>query len=477
MAWQIKFGTDGWRGVIGEDFNFNNVLRVAEGLNGYLKQGLHKSRAKVIIGYDARFLAAEVAQMVGCWLFEKGHHVELSTTATASPAVSLAVRDRGADTGVMITASHNPPIYNGVKFKGSYGGSYLESMVTDLAKYVPGESPALRFNTSAYHWMQHISPQLTRVDLNQHHQAALLKFVDGLSLQGLKFVVDPMHGAGVNTLAGVLRQLGAEVIEIHGQMHPYFGGHHPEPLPQTTQELKAAVLAHKAAAGFALDGDADRIGGCDNQGEFLDSHRIFSLLLQHLVENRRWQGGVVKTVSTTDLIDKLCQQYQLPLTIVPVGFKNICKWMVEDKALLMGGEESGGIGICRYLPERDGALCALLLAELLANSRGKTLSVLIAELMQAQGAHYFQRLDYTTPPGQALPLLQRLQQSPPMQVDGHEVVEKIEIDGLKLRLSQGWVMWRGSGTEPLLRIYAESRTPAQAKALIAAAKAIVESLL
>lgn len=466
MGDTIKFGTDGWRGVIGEDFNFHNVARVAEGLSGFLKRHLKKPTGSVIIGYDCRFLSDEAAGIAACWLHEQGHKVVLATRPIPTPALSYAVKQHGADAGLMITASHNPALYNGIKFKGSYGGSFTETLISQVPPHVPEMSPLT--GKSPYAWLKQTLPSIRREDLGQLYLDKLLSFVKIESLHGYSFVVDPMHGAGAGYLRLALEKLGATVHEIRGERNPLFGGVHPEPLDGTTQELRHTVVERQAHAGFILDGDADRIGARDENGDFVDSHRIFSMLLQHLVENRGEKGKVMKTVSTTDLIDALCKRYGLPLAVTPVGFKHICDIMLRPEPTLMGGEESGGIGFSSYLPERDGALCALLLAEMIAMKRGKGLAQFVDALMREHGPHCFRRLDLPTPPGKSVSTVDALRAKPPTDVQGRKVIAVDAQDGLKLRFDGGWLMWRGSGTEPLMRLYAEARTGAEAESLIAA---------
>jgi phosphomannomutase len=439
---------------------------VVAGLHGYFSKELKKSKARIIVGYDCRFLSEESAALAACWLKQAGHEVILSTTPVPTPAVSMLVRQRSFDAGIMITASHNPAIYNGIKFKGSYGGSFMEEMVQKVASHVPDEVPNVAPNI--YAWLQEqlkTSRHAIQENFGEIYLQGLLAYIKTPSLKGLRFVVDPMHGAGGGFLSRALQKLGAEVVEIRSERNPLFGGMHPEPLDATTKLLQETVVREHAHAGFILDGDADRIGARDEQGEFVDSHRIFSLLLKHLVEHRQGSGKVLKTISTTDMVDALCKAYKLPLQITPVGFKHICKIMIEEKSL-MGGEESGGIGFSDYLPERDGALCALLLAEMLAMSQQKSLKGHIEQLMQQVGSHYFKRLDLTTKIGRASMVIESLHRQPPTQLQGKKITHVDKMDGIKLRFEDSWLMFRGSGTEPLLRLYAEAPSQRQADDLI-----------
>jgi phosphomannomutase len=308
---------------------------------------------------------------------------------------------------------------------------------------------------------------------------ALRDFLQVRSLQGLKVVVDPMHGAGAGYLSGVLSELGAQVVEIRGERNPLFDGVHPEPLDSTTKRLQQEMVAQQAHAGFILDGDADRIGARDETGEFLDSHRIFSLLLKHLVERRHERGKVMKTVSTTDMIGLLSERYGVPCETTPVGFKHVCNIMMRESGTLMGGEESGGIGFSRYLPERDGALCALLLAEALVMSKELRLSQHVSQLLREVGPHFFRRVDVGTPPGQAMAIVERMLKQPPKEIGSRTVAEVIRLDGIKLRFGDGmgWMMLRGSGTEPLLRLYVEANSVAAVDALVRDAQTYAKTFM
>jgi phosphomannomutase len=274
-----------------------------------------------------------------------------------------------------------------------------------------------------------------------------------------------------------MRALGANVKEIRAERNPLFGGVHPEPLDRTTRQLHDQILNSQAHMGAILDGDADRIGARDEQGNFVDSHRIFALLLKHMVEHRHLTGKVVKAFSTTNMIDHLCKKFQLPLEIVPVGFKYVCDVMLKEKGTLMGGEESGGIGFTSYLPERDGSLCALLLAEMLASSPEKRLSEHVRQLMRDVGEHHYRRLDLPTPPGQSQAVLNAIRATLPTSVGKQKVVACNQLDGVKLMLENGWLMFRGSGTEPLLRLYAEAGSVADVQMLLDEGARYAKSLM
>ncbi len=477
MSSTIRFGTDGWRGVIDEDFTFINVCRVVHSLHGYLTQNQAKARGFVVVGYDCRELSLEAAQLAAAYLVAKGHRVELSNRPVPSPATALFVRQHQADAGVMITASHNPPRFNGIKFKGPYGGSFTEEMMQAVSAHLPEQLTYQDAPLDPAALQQQWIEKVDQVDIASFYLQSILALVKIESLHGLRIIVDAMHGSGYGILASALQQLGAEVREIRSEPDSNFGGVHPEPLEETTRPLQQAILESQAHLGFCLDGDADRLCARDDKGNFVDSHRIFSLLLQHLVENRQLKGKVVKTTTTTDMIDKLCEHYQLPLQVTPVGFKHICRIMIEDEGVLLGGEESGGIGFAAHLPERDSSLMALLLCELLATTKNFSLSQHIDHLMAKVGPHLFRRLDIPMSVDAAAHLVKKLAENPPKQMGSYRVKGVESGDGVKLRFDLGWLMFRNSGTEPLLRLYAEAPTQQQLEIMVKAGSDYADALL
>ncbi|MGE5481966.1 MAG: phosphoglucomutase/phosphomannomutase family protein, partial [Bacteroidota bacterium] len=405
---QIKFGTDGWRGVIARDFTFANVRVVAQAVAGYVRDTGEAKRG-VVVGYDTRFLSERFAQTVAEVLAANGIPVYLTDQAAPTPAVSFAVKHLGAAGGVMITASHNPPEYNGVKFKGAYGGSALPEMVArieaQLEMAASNEQSVTSRSCSA--------APIRRLDPRPAYFAQLRNLVDldVIRAAGLRLMVDPMHGAGRGYLKALLAEEGIPVTEIRGEFNPSFGGVNPEPIAANLEALVQAVRETGTSLGTATDGDADRVGAVDERGNFVDSHRIFALLLEHLVARRHWTGSVVKTFSTTRMIDKLAAAYGLTLHETPIGFKYVCEHMLAEDVLI-GGEESGGIGVKNHLPERDGLLCSLLLAEIVAVT-GTSLSELVEDLMRRLGRHEYGRVDLHLRPGQKEALLRRLNAHPP----------------------------------------------------------------
>ncbi|MDI6869832.1 MAG: phosphoglucomutase/phosphomannomutase family protein [Bacillota bacterium] len=467
----LKFGTDGWRAVIAQDFTFANVRRVAQALADYVVSTGEGSRG-LVVGYDTRFLSDRFAASVAEVLAANGVPVYLTDQAAPTPAVSYAIKHLGAAGGVMVTASHNPPEYNGIKFKGSYGGSALPGMVAEIESRLEtaagGEAPRVTANR--------VSGCIRSFDPRPPYFAQLRKLVDFEAIRsaGLRLVVDPMHGAGRGYLKELLAEERISVTEIRGEFNPSFGGVNPEPIACNLDVLAQAVRESRGDLGVATDGDADRVGAMDERGNFVDSHRIFALLLEHLVSRRRWTGAVVKTFSTTQMIDKLAAAYGLTLYETPIGFKYVCEYMLADD-ILIGGEESGGIGIKNHLPERDGLLCSLLLAESLAVS-GLSLAALVDDLLRRVGQHEYGRVDLHLRPGQKEAVLERLMACPPRELAGQPVVERRDRDGLKFVMADGsWLLFRPSGTEPLLRTYAEAPSREQVRGLLAFAVAEAES--
>jgi len=423
----------------------------------------------LVIGYDRRFLSREFAERVAGIAAANGIRVWLSDGYAPTPAVSWAVFERGAGAGVMITASHNPPRYNGFKVKESFGGSArptttkaLEGVVTKniaAARPVQAVSLAEGLDSGMVQYIDAAAPYLTQ--LGRYVDLELIRKA------GIKAVVDPMYGAG----CGFLPLLVPGIEEIHGVENPSFGGHPPEPIAEHLGELCNLLAAGKYQVGLALDGDADRIGAVDETGEFFSSHRIFTVLLRHLFERKGVRGGVVKTVSTTRMIDLLAAKFDLPVFETPIGFKHICELMLEHD-ILMGGEESGGLGVKGHIPERDGILMALLLLEAMAMS-GKGLRALLEETMDEIGHFHYARIDLPIENQAKQELVRGLAAGGISTIAGFEVTNHNFSDGFKYIFADGsWLLIRPSGTEPVLRLYSEANNPAKVAALLEAARGI-----
>jgi phosphomannomutase len=460
MAHKIKFGTDGWRGVIGEDFTFPNVRRVAAAIAEYVRAETEPARG-LVIGYDTRFLSAESARCAGEAVAAAGIPVILADQPTPTPAVSYAVVARGTAGAIMITASHNPYRWNGVKFKAPYGGSAAPSIVRriefhlDRLEHLGGHARKPR--TAPLEAADLVSPYLERLKSLVH--------LDRISSSGRRFAVDPMYGTARGCLARLFEEAAIPYREIHSELNPLFPGLNPEPIEPHVAELRRAVCEGGYDAGFATDGDADRVGAIDRDGTFIDSHKIFSILLRHLAEDLGLRGEVVKTFSTTQMIDKLARKYGLPLHITPIGFKYIGELMLE-RDILIGGEESGGIGIKGHLPERDGILNSLLLAEVMAD-KGQTLGELVRELSKEFGPHFYDRVDLEIEKAAARRIVRQVAQHKLKRVVGLKVTSVDDLDGVKLRFGDSaWLLVRASGTENVLRLYAEAPSREQVKALL-----------
>jgi len=466
----IKFGTDGWRGVIADDFTFANVRKVACAIARYVVRA-EKPGAGVLVGYDTRYgsewfarAAAEVVSMAGMpvWIAEK---------ACPSPALSLLVRQRGAAGGIMITASHNPYKWNGMKFKASYGSSALPSIVAqvekELAVVLADGVPPLPAQPDHIQTLDILSPYLETID----------KIVDWERIRAAKFrfVVDPMHGAARGLLRELMTRHGIACDEIRGTRDPLFGGVNPEPIEPHVEALRRAVLAGKYNAGLCADGDGDRIGAMDRDGTFITPHQIFSILFWHLAGTRGIPGDLAKTFSTTKMLDKIAEKFGRKVFETPIGFKYICELMLE-RDILLGGEESGGIGTKLYLPERDATVMALLLVEVMAWHK-KSLGELVAHLSAEFGEYHYGRIDLELKPGQKERAIELFSGAKLKSVLEWPVVRRENLDGIKLYLGDtGGLLLRASGTEPMLRVYSETRSAEATRKILEEARSIVERL-
>jgi phosphomannomutase len=467
----IVFGTDGWRGIIADDFTYENVRKVACAIARYVARAENAADG-VVVGYDNRFSSDLFARAAAETIAMTGTPVWLAEAPCPSPAVSLLVRQRRAAAGIMITASHNPPRWNGVKLKASYGSSALPSIVAQVEAELPAilahGAPALPPRPDLLHSLDVLAPYLHTLD----------QLIDWEKVRaaGMRFVVDPMHGSARGLLAGLMRKHGVACDEIRGTRDPLFGGVNPEPIEPHVAALRDALRAGNYHAGFAADGDGDRIGAMDRDGTFITPHQVFSILLWHLAGARQLSGDVAKTFSTTKLIDKIAARFGRKVHEVPVGFKYICELMLE-KDILIGGEESGGIGVNFHLPERDATVIALLLTEVMA-WHGKSLGELVAQLHSEFGEHHYGRLDLDSlRPGQKERAIERFSAAEMQGFLDWPVVRRENLDGIKTYLGNvGWVMVRASGTERMLRIYAETTRPETTQRILKGVDELVHSL-
>lgn len=466
----IKFGTDGWRGVIAEDFTFANARIVAQAIARYVVRG-EDARKGMLVGYDHRYASDHVAAAVAEVISSTGTPVWLTNKPCPTPAISLLVRQRGAAGGIMITASHNPYRWNGIKYKASYGSSALPAIVAqiekELAEVLSKGIPPLPPRKDL---IQKIEPRAPYLD-------ALEKLVDWDRLRKAKFrfVSDVMHGSAAGLLVELFRRNGIACDEIRGTRDPLFGGVNPEPIEPHIEALRKAVLAGKYDAGFCADGDGDRIGAIDRDGRFLNPHQIFALLVWHLAGTRGLPGDIAKTFSVTKLIDKLAAKFGRTLHEVPIGFKYICELMLEQN-ILIGGEESGGIGTNLYLPERDATVSALFLAELMA-WHGKSLGELLAALHAEFGEYHYGRVDLDVTQSQKQKAVAQFSGGKMKSLLDLPIVRSEHMDGSKVYLGDvGWVMVRASGTENVLRIYSETSKLETTRRVLSAVTELVKDL-
>jgi len=461
----IKFGTDGWRGVIADDFTVERVRLAARAVAAYV-QTLEQPERGVVVGFDTRFGSERFAQAAAGELARAGLKVRLAATHTPTPVVSFAVRHFQAAAGVAITASHNPWQWSGFKIKAHYGGSASPAIVAGIEEML---------ETRAAGPIERPGGEVRETDFRAPYLDHVARLVDlpKIARAGFRFAVDPMYGAGAGYLPALFAAHGIACEEIHAEHNPLFPGLNPEPIDPHVEGLRRRVVDGAFHAGFALDGDADRVGAIDRSGEFVDSHRIFSILLEYLLA-RGQTGEVAKTFSTSKMIDRIAAARGLRLHETPIGFKHICDLMLA-RDILIGGEESGGIGVKGHLPERDGVVNSLLLAEAMAGS-GRTLGELVAGLHERYGPQDYDRVDLHLPPGQKERALEKLSGAPPREVAGFRVAGTETLDGLKFLLEpSAWVLVRGSGTEPLLRLYAEAPAREPVRAILAHVEDLVRN--
>ena len=377
----VKFGTDGWRGIIADDFTYANVRVAARAIALYVLEH-EDAKAGVCVGYDTRFGSRSFAKVVAEVLADAGIPVLFANKVTPTPELSFAVRERKAAGGVMITSSHNPAEWNGVKYKASYGGSGKPSQIALIESYLLQPLPQAA-----------VKAKIEELDFAPSYIAALESFVDlkAIKASGYKFLIDTMYGAGKGYIAGIFERAGIPFVEFRSELNPAFPGINPEPILPHIAATQKAVVAEKCDAGLITDGDADRIGSVDEHGNVVDAHKIFSILLQWLLERKKWPGDVTRAFNTTKMLDRISARHGRTLHEHGIGFKYVCDLMLE-KDILIGGEESGGVGISKHLPERDGLLNSLLLANVMADEH-KTLGELVAALQAEYGEHQYGRID------------------------------------------------------------------------------------
>jgi phosphomannomutase len=460
---KIKFGTDGWRAVIAEDFTFANVARVAQAVADYwCANPVPGTEGKIVVGYDRRFLSGEFARCAAEVFAGNNFQVVLTPEPTPTPSVSFAVKQLRAIGGVMITASHNPPSFNGFKLKSHYGGSSDSETCQKVEGYLdrnPIRSQPLEAAVAR--------KRILKADVRPAHYAALKRLVDFklIARSRLRFAHDALYGVGAGCFEQLLSGTSCVVTTLNGNHDPLFGGINPEPIARNYVRSAAWLKKHPHDICLVTDGDADRVGGMDGRGNYLSTHQIICLLLRHLVVNRKGRGRVVKALTTTSMVDKMCAAHGLPLVETGVGFKYICAEMLKG-GVLLGAEESGGIGFPGHIPERDGIAAGLNLLEMLAVER-VSVNRLLATLEKEFGRHCYDRIDTHFPLEKRAALMEFLKTNPPDKLLRSPLAEVKSYDGVKyVAKDSSWLMLRGSGTEPILRIYAEAGSATDAQKLL-----------
>ena len=456
----VKFGTDGWRAIIAREFTFDNVARVARAVADYLRSPdrsqnpiytdwgaiFRPAERGVVVGFDTRFLSDAFAEHFCCVLRDEGIPVRLADAFVPTPALSYAVVDREAAMGIMLTSSHNPAEYNGLKIKAAYGGSAPESVTRAVEARLPSAAPMIASQPS----------DIDRIDLRTPFLARVRELIDRdlLTNAPIEVVIDSMYGSAQGYVAELLRELRIPYVQIRGTRDVLFGGVKPEPLEVNLAPLREAMAqggTGRRRIGAVTDGDGDRISGMDEKGRFIDAHLTYALILRHLVETRGWKGPIVISFNLSDLIRRMGDAYGLEMIEIPIGFKHAAEYIVKG-GVLMAGEESGSLAIRGHIPERDGVLCSLLLAEILASS-DKPASALIDDLHATFGPQVYARRDIELET--RIELVENLKSAPPERFGGLPVRSVETLDGLKLRFDDGWLLFRASGTEPILRMYCE----------------------
>ena len=449
----VQFGTDGWRAIIGETFTFDNVRACAQAVADHFAETYGKDKP-VVVGYDTRFLSDEFAMAVARVMAGNGFKVQLADRPAPTPAISWRIIEVGACGGVVVTSSHNPFRWNGIKVKPHYGGSASPEIVADIERRVP----AILADPTKIQMAAETSEAIERFDPVPGYLAKLASQIDvpRIKAAGLRIAVDPMYGTGVGYFEQLLGGGQTTITEIHSERNPLFPGiRAPEPIDSNLGDFMSLVAGGRFDIGIANDGDADRLGVVDETGAYIDQLRTFALLVNYLLGERKLKGAIVKSVTTTDMARRLAQHYGVPFFETPVGFKHIGPLMTREDALI-GGEESGGYGFRGHLPERDGILSGLFLLDYVA-ATGKKPSQLLEDVFAITGPHFYRRFDFDLQPGANATIKATLDAAHPTEIAGRPVLSSDRTDGWRFFIEEGWLLLRLSGTEPLLRIYTEVR--------------------
>jgi alpha-D-glucose phosphate-specific phosphoglucomutase len=474
-TYTIKFGTDGWRGIIAEDFTFANVRLCAQGVAEYLKQnGLDKDG--LVIGYDTRFASENFAAAAAEVIASNDIKVHLCSKPSPTPVVSYTIVDTHAAGAIIITASHNPASWNGFKYKNQLGASApsetIEQIEQNIHKLSTGnlKSPAkklLLYEATAAGLIDYIDP-----NPGYFLQLSRLVDIEGLRNNKMKIIVDSMFGAGAGYFKDILKGGLLQVNELNAERNPSFPDINPEPITKNLNRLSELVVKNKADVGLATDGDSDRIGIIDEKGRFLNQHQVFALLSLYLLEVKGQRGPIIKTVTSTDMVSRLGEIFNIPVYETAVGFKYVAPMMLKEDAII-GGEESGGYGFRNHIPERDALLAGLYFLDFMIKSH-KTPSQLLDYLYSKVGPHYYDRIDLHLSDEKRQAIMSQLSRIHPDTVAGIKVTGTTATDGFLLHfIDESWLLIRFSGTEPLLRIYAESESPEKVSKLLNACKKLL----
>ena len=479
---QIKFGTSGWRGIISDDFTFENVKIVVQAIADYIIKTNIKNRNSarplpcVIVGYDTRFLSKEFAEKAACILAANNIRAYLAKRDVPTPVIACYICQQKMQGGVNFTASHNPAEYNGIKFSRLSGGPALPEETKKI------EEKCLHIKNRGF--------KIKEMHLKEGLEKRLIKYVEPRGIyirrikelvdlevirkKRLKVVVDLMYGTGRDYLDALLEEAGCKVKRLHNWPDAYFGGHQPEPSFENMSEAISHIKKEKVSLGLGLDGDADRFGIIDSDGTFISPNQVLALLLSHLLKRRKWKGVVARSVATSSFVDAVAREYGIPVRETPVGFKYIGDIMTNEK-MIIGGEESGGLTIKGHVPEKDGILTCLLIAEMVAYE-GKSLKKILEGLYKRVGLFLTDRINLRLTVNKMQALKKRLKENPPSKIGDLKVSKLITIDGFKFILEDAsWVMIRFSGTEPVVRYYIETNSNAKLKKLKEVGKEIINS--
>jgi phosphomannomutase len=475
---KIKFGTDGWRGIISDDFTMERVRIVTLGVCNYLKKVVEDRKPLVVIGYDTRFMSGHFASTAADVFGANDIKVLLSTEITPTPTLSTAVVNRKADLGIMITASHNPYHYNGYKIKGPFGGSATMDIIGDVEIEVEKVNSSYGRSGIPAEAKEDVSDNIIKENFTDEYIKHAIGQVDANTLRGFDFKVlfEPMYGASQDIFRKILSGFDAKnIVEIHAEINPGFGNLNPEPIGDNLNEAIEALRENKCQFGICLDGDADRIGALGEDGNYISSHHIFAMVLRDLAQRRKLKGRVIKTVTTSSIVDRICSKFDLELETTPVGFKYIGEKILEG-GVIMGGEESGGLWSYGNIPERDGMIMGLRLLEIIRREK-KTPNEILEDIYKEFGYFDYQRTDYEITMQQKEKLISILDEGTPGILKDEGAGEAITIDGYKYYLDENnWVMIRPSGTEAVVRIYSEGQSSEKSKYLQGLGKKIMDGI-